>query len=97
MFGDDEEIRSDKDLAADYRSGMERQDRLIAMMQADLDAKQAEIVNLRKTVDGLMSDMPTVHKRKCRDCGSVSWHADNITPYVLCPKCKSQDTGRVTP
>jgi hypothetical protein len=43
---DDEYIRSDKDLADDYRAGMERQDRLIATMQADLDAKQAKIQQL---------------------------------------------------
>ena len=38
MFGNDEDIRSDKDLADDYRAGMERQDRLITTMQAELDA-----------------------------------------------------------
>ena len=41
MFGDDEEIRSYKDLADDYRRGMERQDKLIATMQVELDAKDA--------------------------------------------------------
>lgn len=30
--------------------------------------------------------------RKCHDCRNVSLHRDNITPYVLCPKCGSQDT-----
>ena len=96
MFGDDEEIRSDKDLAEDYRHGMERQDRLIATMQAELDAKDVLIARLRQTVGALNSDMPpTVHWRKCHDCGTIQLHADNITPYVLCRKCGSQDTRRI--
>jgi hypothetical protein len=44
----DEAIRSYRDQADDYRAGMERQDRLIASMRADLDAKDAEIVRLRE-------------------------------------------------
>ena len=96
MFGDDEDIRSYKDLAEDYRRGMERHDELIATMKADLDAKDVEIAQLRKTVDGLTSDLPpTVHWRKCRDCGTVQLHADNRTPYVLCRRCNSQDTRKV--
>ena len=47
MRENDESIRSDKDLAEDYRRGMERQDRLIATMQAELAQKNAEIFRLR--------------------------------------------------
>ncbi len=32
------------------------------------------------------------HERKCHDCGNVAVHQDNITPEVLCKKCRSQDT-----
>ena len=32
------------------------------------------------------------HIRKCHDCGNVAEHEDNITPWVLCKKCGSQDT-----
>lgn len=32
------------------------------------------------------------HVRKCWNCGNVGLHRDNITPYVLCAKCGSQDT-----
>lgn len=34
-------------------------------------------------------------KRKCWDCGNVAIHEDDITPYVLCKKCGSQDTRLV--
>ena len=48
-----------------------------------------EIERLQVIMDGLP---PELHKRRCRDCGNVAYHADNITPYVLCRKCGSQDT-----
>ena len=44
----DEAIRSYRDQVDDYREGMVRQDRLIEMMRAELDAKDAEIAKLRK-------------------------------------------------
>ena len=104
MFGDDEDIRSDRDLAYDYRQEVARQERLIEVMQIDMDTKHAEIVRLRvqveqlqKTVEGLSVDLPpTVHWRKCHDCGTIQLHADNRTSYVLCRKCGSQDTRKVS-
>jgi len=51
MFGDDEDIRSVKDLVADYRDGMERQDRLIATMQTALDVKDEKLCRLREYVE----------------------------------------------
>lgn len=42
MFGDDEGIRSYKDLAEDYRRGMEAQDRMIADYRRDNEALLAE-------------------------------------------------------
>ena len=42
----DEHIRSDKDLADDYRQAVSRQELLIATMQADLDRKDAKIQQL---------------------------------------------------
>lgn len=33
-----------------------------------------------------------IHTRKCRDCGNVAEHSDNVVPEVLCKKCGSQDT-----
>ena len=45
--------------------------------------------------ESMLTDMPTINKRKCRTCGNVAWHADNRTPYVLCRKCGSQDTRLV--
>jgi len=66
-------------------------------LDAMLDWAADEIERLQKTIDGLSSDMPpTVHWRKCHDCGTVQLHADSRTPYVLCRKCGSQDTRRVT-
>ena len=90
MRENDEAIRSYKDLAEDYRSGMETQDRVIAEYQRD---NTALLVERNK----MLSDMPTVHKRKCHYCGNIAWHADNITPYVLCRKCGSQDTRKINP
>lgn len=37
-------------------------------------------------------DVSKIHKRKCRDCGNVAEHSDNVVPEVLCKKCGSQDT-----
>ena len=51
MFGDDEDIRSDKDLADDYRAGMERQERMIELMRAELDEKQDERERLRDAIE----------------------------------------------
>jgi len=51
MFGDDEDIRSVKDLVADYRDGMERKDRLIATMQTALDVKDEKLFRLREYVE----------------------------------------------
>lgn len=33
-----------------------------------------------------------LHYRKCRMCESVNLHVDNVTPYVKCHNCNSQDT-----
>lgn len=40
--------------------------------------------------------MQESHERKCWDCGNTATHESSITPGVLCPKCGSQDTRRVT-
>jgi DNA-directed RNA polymerase subunit RPC12/RpoP len=40
--------------------------------------------------------LPDTHKRKCPDCGTTSEHQDTVTPWVLCPKCGSRDTRRLT-
>ena len=34
-------------------------------------------------------------RRKCWECGNVADHEDNITPWVNCKKCGSQDTRLV--
>lgn len=38
--------------------------------------------------------MTTPHFRKCRDCGNVDLHGDNIIPACRCSKCLSADTRR---
>jgi hypothetical protein len=56
---------------------------------------------IRETIEGMLAersilaDCPSVHLRKCHDCSSVAYHADNVTPHVLCKKCGSQDTRKV--
>ena len=66
MFGDDEEIRSDKDLADDYRAGMERQDRLIADYQRDNEA-------LRQERNGLLSLVQNIHENTA-DHEQLDWN-----------------------
>jgi predicted Zn-ribbon and HTH transcriptional regulator len=39
--------------------------------------------------------MSDIHTRKCRDCGTTNEHQDSIIPWVLCPRCGSQDARRV--
>lgn len=57
---------------------------------------------LRAELDGVLSEISemlaveTLHRRKCWECKTTNWHADSRTPYVLCPKCGSQDTRRIT-
>lgn len=36
-------------------------------------------------------------ERKCWTCGNVAMHEDNVTPWVLCKKCGSQDTRLTKP
>lgn len=36
-----------------------------------------------------------IHERRCHDCGNVADHEDNVTPYVNCKKCGSQDTRAI--
>lgn len=50
LFSSDEDIRSDKDLAEDYRRGMEAQDRMIEQYQKDNDALRAEVARLKEWV-----------------------------------------------
>jgi hypothetical protein len=55
LLGSDEDIRSDRDLAEDYRRGMEWQDNLIAVMQVTMDAQHAELVRLREYIGTLVT------------------------------------------
>lgn len=65
---------------------------------AELDNLLADIITAAGDL-GIPQDEdelpPTVHKRKCWDCGTIQMHADSQTPYVLCRKCGSQDTRLV--
>jgi len=55
MFGDDEAIRSDKDLSADCKAGMERQDEIIKQYQQD---NAALLVERNK----ILCDMATLRR-----------------------------------
>lgn len=50
------------------------------------------ITELARALAAIKVDVPSLHQRKCHECGEVHWHADNVAPYVLCPNCGSQDT-----
>lgn len=57
-------------------------------VQAAMDNAK-EIERLQAIIDAKL------HKRKCFECGHVSWCADGIRPYCLCDECGSQDTRRL--
>lgn len=40
--------------------------------------------------------MVLLHRRRCHDCGETGYYKDNVTPYVNCWNCGSQDTRRIT-
>jgi hypothetical protein len=58
---------------------------------ATVDLLRAELAELA----AIKRDVPSLHQRTCHDCDKTHWHADDRTPYVLCPECGSQDTRRV--
>lgn len=46
-----------------------------------------------EAMDGLRAELDRLsHIRRCRDCGNIGRHVDNVAPYVKCPKCGSMDT-----
>ena len=64
-----------------------------------LEASQGEMSQIQH-------DVPTLHLRRCWACMTgkrgndspifaVHWHADSVTPWVLCPVCGSQDTRKI--
>lgn len=72
--------RSDLEGVMNYRQG----GRVVAGYEILLDHYKS-----------IFADCPSVHLRKCHDCGNLAYHADNVTPQVLCKKCGSQDTRKV--
>ena len=61
MFGDDEDIRSYKDLAEDYRRGMEAQDSMIADYRRDNETLLAERNRLRDAIEALRAYAEQTH------------------------------------
>jgi Zn finger protein HypA/HybF involved in hydrogenase expression len=49
----------------------------------------------KPTAVEIIKAAPEAHWRKCWDCQTVNLHIEAITPWVLCPKCGSQDTRRM--
>lgn len=47
------------------------------------------------TIDQVLQAAPDLHWRQCRDCMRVALHVVNVTPWVLCRNCGSQDTRPV--
>lgn len=43
-------------------------------------------------LDDIRRDVKGLHQRRCWNCNTIHWHADNRTPYVCCPGCGNQDT-----
>jgi rRNA maturation endonuclease Nob1 len=97
-------VRKRRDLAgpaARRREKISEIDLAIADLQAicnstDDDTVTAIALHAADTLAALASQLPqTLHQRKCWGCGTVAYHADNRTPYVLCRVCGSQDTRLV--
>jgi hypothetical protein len=74
MFGDDEAIRSDSDLAEDYADAAVNE-RLITSLQKDVAAKQAEIVRLREYVRSQALCPYCDEYERCVD--GCTFHEDN--------------------
>jgi len=73
MFGYDEDIRSDRDLANDYRREVARQERLIAVMQLDLDRQYAELVRLRELHREIVGELYG------KGFDVLGWHSNGVT------------------
>ena len=77
---------------------VEEIDELITDMKAIINiSDKDEIVETASHAAELLAALkaimpPTLNKRRCHACGRVAYHAANITPYVCCAKCDSQDT-----
>lgn len=61
------------------------------------DETITEVANHAADLLGMLGELlpKTLNKRRCRDCGLTAYHAGNVTPYVLCGRCGSQDTRLV--
>lgn len=73
--GDDEYIRSDKDLAEDYRAGMERQDQMIADYQRDNEV-------LRMERNGLLAMIQNIHENTA-DHEQLDWNQSKFKLRVV--------------
>lgn len=90
-------------MSTENRITVEELDELITDMQAICNAGDEDVVveiathaaELLYSLHAILP--PTLHKRRCHDCGRVAYHADNKTPHVCCLKCGSQDTRLVRP
>jgi len=92
-----------------FPAGYERSDRAdiaetraveIEDLKQAIEASQGELRQIQH-------DVPSLHLRRCWSCMTakrgndsptfaVHWHADSVTPWVLCPVCGSQDTRKIT-
>lgn len=65
------------------------------MGQQDAVALLAEVDCLQQRLAELREALPSLHVRRCHDCGHESYHVDNVVPWVTCRMCSSKDTRRL--
>lgn len=49
----------------------------------------------KPSVSQILEAAPKLHWRKCFECKHIGLHVDNVTPWVNCRKCSSQDTRQM--
>ena len=97
MFGDDEEIRSDRDLAADYKRGMESQDRIIADYQRDNEALLAERDALRDRLKTAAEAVEKIVIDEGTDAGVILLSWESPYHYDADAKCQVYDHENFSP
>ncbi len=76
------------------------------VLATEIEDLKRSLEGNRDELHNIQHDIPTLHLRRCWACMTgkrgndsptfaVHWHADSVTPWVLCPVCGSQDTRKI--
>ena len=61
----------------------------------DENEKLKQQLTENPTVIQMLQAAPMLQWRRCRDCGHVGLHVENIDPWVRCWRCESMDTRQM--